>query len=114
MDVNEMLPRVRSFQVNCVPFLRTGTQMGYANAKKVRTLSGLLVHINRSWAELFRIRPEIGLRTPADQVRPVPRPSGFSRRQGQRGAKHRQTFLLCFEGDLYPRSVYVPFLYWKR
>ena len=23
MDVNEMLPRVRSFQVNCVPFLRT-------------------------------------------------------------------------------------------
>ena len=26
--------------------LRTGTQKGYANAKKVRTLSGQLVHIN--------------------------------------------------------------------
>ena len=64
----------------------------YTYYKKVRTLSGLLVHINRSRAELFRIRPEIGLRAPADQVRPFPRPTIFSRKQGQRGAKHGQTF----------------------
>ena len=66
--------------------LRTGTQMGYANAKKVRTLSGLLVHINRSEQNCFEFGQKSAHVPPVEQARSFPQLKVFSRKQGQRGA----------------------------
>ena len=71
----------------CVPVRKWGTQM----PKKCVPLRASRSHQPFS-SELSRIRPETGHVPFVDQVPPFPRPTCFSRGQGQRVAKRGQSF----------------------